>query len=54
MTIGENKKSYLGSQNGTAILGNAEGHELRLQTDGNLVLYNASGVAVWSSGTARG
>lgn len=54
MTIGENSKSYIGSQNGTAILGNSEGYELRLQTDGNLVLYNTSGIAVWSSGTARG
>ena len=54
MLFGENSKSYIGSQNGTAILGNSEGYELRLQTDGNLVLYNTSGVAVWNSGTARG
>ena len=52
--MGDNSKSYIGSQDGTAILGNSVGYELRLQTDGNLVLYNTSGIAVWSSGTARG
>lgn len=51
--IGEKKKSYMGSSDGTLILGNAQGDELRLQEDGNLVLYSMSGDAVWSSGTAR-
>lgn len=51
--IGEKKKSYIGSSDGTLILGNVQGDELRLQEDGNLVLYSMSGDAVWSSETAR-
>lgn len=53
LQFGENSKSYLGSLDGTLILGNSQGDELKLQTDGNLVLYNIYGEVVWSSDTAR-
>jgi hypothetical protein len=38
------------SSNNNAVL-QAGGYKLKMQSDGNLVLYNASNTAIWSTGT---